>query len=160
LSPPFPIRTFFFFHFNTNKFLFSRQRARHKAVSSIDGEEIFYPNRPNPPLPPIVGAAQLAGSYYATSHGILDLRVAPHPMKAGENILLADRNDVCFVHRMEFRHVSGDYWLALVTAMNFTVPFAAKFLFGIDGKPTSVEVDYTIPPLGMDEGPVLFKRVE
>lgn len=48
---------------------------------------------------------------------------------------------------MEFSHVSGDYWLATVTAMGMTVPFAAKFAIGVDGNPASVEVDYTVPPL-------------
>lgn len=87
------------------------------GITADESVNILYPKRPNPPLPASMNTTELQGIYYDPGYGRITLREVPHPSKPGEKILVADRPEMTWKYQMKLHHVSSDYWIVYLPAL-------------------------------------------
>ncbi|KAF4975797.1 hypothetical protein FZEAL_7457 [Fusarium zealandicum] len=127
--------------------------------------DIVYHKRPDHPLASPVDIKDLAGKYYDPGYETIELRVEPDPHNVGKEILVADREDTSWKIKSNLQHVSGAYWIMHMCQGGNPLlhrEFAQnEFRFGLDGKPTALEVDF-VSRLGAEqqEGKVVFIRMD
>ncbi|KAK7178458.1 penicillin-binding [Paraphaeosphaeria sporulosa] len=136
-------------------------KVRDDASNAV---KILYPDLPDPPLPPTATTSEVVGKYYDKGYKTLNLSEAPHPDKPDEKILVAPRENMTWRSRMEFHHVSGDYWIVWSIPAGITTPYCrdymrAQFKRGPDGKVSSLEILMETHLGYTYEGPVSFRRV-
>ncbi|KAL5603627.1 hypothetical protein FOVSG1_006377 [Fusarium oxysporum f. sp. vasinfectum] len=141
----------------------------HKIMEELsptadESVDILYPERPDPPLPPIVNITELQGIYYDPGYGQIRLREEPHPDRPDEKILVADRQDMTWKYQMRLHHVSGDYWIIYLPFLEnpgYIIEFVAgEFKIGNNGKAVGLLVDWVSRPDDVFEGKALFKKVD
>lgn len=129
----------------------------------------MFPDRGESPLASPLKASELVGSYRDAGYGTMVLKEMPHPeeerAKAGETILEAERRDAFVPMRIRLVHATGLHWLVYMKpiddqedALSLTV--RAEFKIGRNGKPEALEIDFTNPILGVNDGKVLFKSLQ
>lgn len=112
-----------------------------------------------------MNTSELAGTYYDPGYGTVTLFQEPHPDKADETILVANRTDIIWTQQWRLHHVSGDYWTLngklLFCNINLVLEFyAAEFKIGVDGKVAGLEVNFNDRDRQVNEGRVLFEKIE
>lgn len=86
-----------------------------------------------------------------------------HPGKPEEKILVAERMDVWLRYRLRLQHVSGDWWVCTLSLLENTainMAFPADFRVSANGKVSAINIEFKNDMVGMDEGAVLFERLE
>lgn len=126
--------------------------------------ETLFPNRPSPPLPSPLPAADLAGAYRDAGYGTLVFAAAPHPTSEGETMLQAERLEGFIRMRVRLVHATGLHWLVYMKSVDedeesLSVTLRAEFRVSGDGRAEALEVDFTNEMLGVMDGKVLFERV-
>ncbi|KAF9875984.1 putative penicillin-binding protein [Colletotrichum karsti] len=123
--------------------------------------DLAYPERPENPLPPTLPSTALVGTYFHPAYQNLTLT-----LKDGSNStqgssvasLVASTEDSLIQTQWEFVHVSGDFWLVLLTSLAQPVKFAsrfvrAEFFVGVNGSVEALEIDW------LEQGMVKFSKV-
>lgn len=128
--------------------------------------DVLYPERPDPVLPSTLALSELVGTYYNPGYGNITLHEEPHPEKAGEKILVANRPETTWKYSMHFHHVTGDHWIVYIPSAVFSgynIKFqefvAGEFKVGADGKASGVEIVWESRMDAMFEGNIFFNRV-
>lgn len=67
--------------------------------------------------------------------------------------------------RIRLVPTTGLHWLAYMKPIDLdenamSATLRAEFKVGIDGKAEALEVDFTNPKLGIEDGKVLFKKIQ
>lgn len=139
----------------------------HKVEKEHDkGVEILFPDLSKDPLPSPLPINELAGTYYDEGYKALHLRVAPHPDKEGEEVLVSKGYNSTWQYELEFHHVTGTWWIAYMhqgmynTRGIYNEWEKAEFKIGPDGKPSGLVIEWWARLSNMYEGEVEFKRVE
>ncbi|KAH9208370.1 putative penicillin-binding protein [Leptodontidium sp. 2 PMI_412] len=129
-----------------------------KAKSSEYSNSIktFYPKLPSPTLPPTLPLSNYSGTYFHSAYRNFTI------YEKEDGVLHADRQDVSWKLAVDFEHVSGDYFMALVDStvapgFVFKQAAAAEFRVGSDGVARSLGMAVE-PEMGV-EGRVWFERV-
>jgi hypothetical protein len=144
------------------------QEDSHKAVKDTAMESLF-PDRGDAPMASPFKTGELVGSYRDAGYGTLIFTEVPHPedekSKSGETILEAERRDAFVPMRVRLVPATGLHWLVYMKpvdedeeALSLTV--RAEFKVGVNGKVEALEVDFTNPMLGVEDGKVLFDRIQ
>ncbi|OAA54626.1 Beta-lactamase/transpeptidase-like protein [Cordyceps fumosorosea ARSEF 2679] len=131
-------------------------KETEKALAAA--ESVYYPDRPEKPIPSSLTNKQIVGHYYDPGYGTLRIIEAD---VGGKTWLVANRTEPITQYELRFRHVSGNFWLvdAYVTDSNSIAgTFAGEFKVGVDGKAAGLEMQLT-PKGQLGEPNVLFKRV-
>lgn len=104
---------------------------KQRADEYDNATQIFYPNIPYPPLPATLPLANYTGTYFHPAYRNLTIYVK-------DDILHADRLDASWQIAVDFKHVSGDYFMAFADSVNapgfiFKGALPAEFKVGSDG---------------------------
>ncbi len=92
----------------------------------------------------------------------------PHPdsdsARRGETILEAARRDAFVPVRARPVPATGLHWLAYLKPIDedeeaLSLTMRAEFNVGIDAEVEALEIDFTNPVLGIEDGKVLFKKI-
>ncbi|PHH89700.1 hypothetical protein CDD83_5481 [Cordyceps sp. RAO-2017] len=126
-------------------------------------DQVLFPDRPSPPLPSTFKVEDLVGRYSGPGYGEFTLRQEPHPDKSGEKILVADRDDMTWRYRISMHHASGNYWGVYLTVPSnptfFLEYLPAEFTTGVDGRVSTLIIDWIVRMEGVDEGKVAFQKI-
>lgn len=106
--------------------------------------KLLFPDRPETPQLGSFDAGQLVGYYRDEGWGDVVFTVS-HDLDTNKTVLIGPREEATFRHTFVLEHITGDYWLvkaAMLGNSRYTNEFfSAKFVAGIDGKPTTMELD-------------------
>src|SRR5262245_53993584 len=72
---------------------------------------ILFPNHTKYQLTPSLALEQYRGTYYSPGYQNMTLVRGKSSYGTGVPTLLADHQDFTWQTRMEFRHISGEYWV-------------------------------------------------
>jgi CubicO group peptidase (beta-lactamase class C family) len=140
-----------------------------KRTSKIEyALDDLYPDRADPPLPPTLPIKKYTGTYFHTAYRNITLNLPPpafDPERLNNRTLVADRSDSTWQSRLEFRHVSGEYWIVYLDSLHapesvFQEVAAARFNIGVDGKPDKLGINWQEALEGTREVSVWFDRIE
>ncbi|KAJ6441533.1 penicillin-binding protein [Purpureocillium lavendulum] len=126
---------------------------KNKNITEVLDE--VFPDRPKEPLPSTVDIDALEGTYHNAGYGNITLRVKTTSNGAEkQKVLRASRLEYTFPMKLDLEHVSGDWWLMVLDMANNPVAYfrsyaETAFQFGVDGKPSAMEVQFT--PGGLNE---------
>lgn len=141
------------------------QEDAHKVVKDTAMETLF-PHRGDTPCP--LPTAALAGTYRDAGYGTLVFAAVPHPdsdsARRGETILEAARHDAFVPVRARPVPVTRLHWLAYMMPIDedkeaLSLTMRTEFNVGIDAEVEALEIDFTNPVLGIEDGKVLFKKI-
>ncbi|KAK2616362.1 hypothetical protein QQS21_000796 [Conoideocrella luteorostrata] len=135
----------------------------YDQMSGLKSELAVLVGRAEPPLPLPIDIGNYAGTYHDAGYGKIVLKEEAAPDKPEERILVARRLDVWFQHRLELHHVSGDWWVCFFRLLNnpgISVALPVDFRIGVDGKVSAMNIDFKNDMVGLDDGPVLFRRID
>jgi Domain of unknown function (DUF3471) len=99
----------------------------------------IYPSLPSPALPTTLPLSAYVGTYAHPGYQTVTVT-----LDEAKNTLHADRSFVTFPERLNFEHISGDYFLirsvhdwdyGAVFPTVLTTAYAAEFRLGADGRP-------------------------
>lgn len=98
----------------------------------------FFPSLPSPPLPPTASLAAYEGTYWHPGYQYLTVY-----LDSSTSTLRADRVDITWPEYISFKHVSGDYFVAIAKhteGFGALAPstYAAEFRISADGKPCAL----------------------
>ncbi|KAG4418237.1 hypothetical protein IFR04_008595 [Cadophora malorum] len=111
---------------------------KQRADEYDNATKIFYPNTPSPPLPATLPLANYTGTYFHPAYRNLTIYMK-------DDILHADRLDASWQIVVDFKHVSGDYFMAFADSVNapgfiFKGALPAEFKVGSDGVSKSIGI--------------------
>lgn len=113
--------------------------TREKAIKDL------FSDRPSTPLPGSFNASQLTGHYKNAGWGDVTFTEEQDPEDASKTILVGPRDQIAFRHTFVLEHITGDYWLLKAVMIGNSAYtngfFRAKFVAGVDGEPTAMELD-------------------
>lgn len=135
----------------------------YDQIRGLKSEEAVLPDRADPPVPSQVNISKLAGSYYDAGYGKMTLKEESDPEKPESKILVAERLDVWLRYRLRLHHVSGDWWVCVLSLLEntaFNLAFPADFRIGANGEVLAINIEFKNDMVGMDEGAVLFERLK
>lgn len=107
----------------------------------------------------------MAGTYYDAGYKNITLRVEAHPRKAGEEVLVAVREDFTWQYEFRLEHISGTFWIMYVSMSTNPTQYLreyekAEFRIGPDGKPAALEVGWWDRLEKTYVATTVFKRVD
>ena len=111
-------------------------------------------------MPSPVTTTQLEGKYHDAGYGTIDLA---EEKEGNKTILVADRKDMVEAHQLRLHHVSGNFWNVHVFGYSTNTTdgyLAGEFKIGVDGAPAALEVRLSPLDADIDEGTVLYERLD
>ncbi len=119
-------------------------KSRDSLPTREEALKRLFPDRPEKPQLGSFDAGQLVGHYKNEGWGDVTFTVA-EDLETNKTVLVGPREEASFRHTFVLEHVTGDYWLvhaAMVGNSRYTNEFCtAKFVAGVDGRPTAMELD-------------------
>ncbi|KAM3474173.1 hypothetical protein MY5147_004407 [Beauveria neobassiana] len=119
-------------------------KIRDSVLTREEAIKLLFPDRPETPQLGSFDAGQLVGYYRDEGWGDVVFTVS-HDLDTNKTVLIGPREEATFRHTFVLEHITGDYWLvkaAMLGNSRYTNEFfSAKFVAGIDGKPTTMELD-------------------
>ncbi|EGX89804.1 penicillin-binding protein, putative [Cordyceps militaris CM01] len=132
----------------------TKQAVEQLKRDFFNATNLLYPNHGTDPPSFVVDYEVLAGTYSDPGYGAYTFTAEKATITAhaaaGKELpaqqLVATREDLLVPSRLVLRHVVGDYWVAyLVPVLGSELSrafYAAKFIRGVDGKPSGLEVTW------------------
>jgi hypothetical protein len=139
-----------------------RDAAEKEAREMSNAIDILYPERPDPPLPPPLPAAELVGFYIDEGYGVLRIEEAGGRTRKDKTELMARRDDMLFMYTLRFKHVSGGFWVLEVwydDTDSMADFWAGEFVAGVDGSVSGLRVQLGTGGGTVDRGSVWFEKM-
>lgn len=131
--------------------------TREKAIDA------FFSDLPQISLPSSFNMNQLAGSYANKGWGDVTFTERVD-QGTGKPVLVGPRPYATFRHTFVLERITGDYWLAKVVTDGesplTTRFFTARFVAGVGGEPTVMELDTAQGPEDAGDGVITFTRIK
>ncbi|TQV97699.1 hypothetical protein V2A60_006568 [Cordyceps javanica] len=120
-------------------------KSRDSLPTREEAIEALFPDRPETPQLGSFDAGQLVGHYKNEGWGDVTFTVADNYEGSNKTVLVGPRPDTSFRHTFILEHITGDYWLVLASMLGNSrytnAYFTAKFVAGVDGNPSAMDLD-------------------
>jgi hypothetical protein len=148
------------------------EKEAKTVVDKVENKvEYLFPGIVKNPVSPALPLEQYAGTYFHPGYQNITLTLEKTGSERqlgsdGSRILYADHTDFTWQTKLEFRHVSGEYWVMEATMAKAPPSLAVRdiaaagFKIGVDGRPAQFGIEWQDTLSGVVDGWIWYDRIE